>query len=63
MKAGELEFAKRRAMNLFDKWNYCTGFVVKLSDYYFEIQGCIEDAVECGAQAAAGVYEDLESEK
>jgi len=59
---GELEFAKRRALNLFDKWNDCTSFVPKFTGYYYELQGVIEDAVECGAQMASGVHEPLEAE-
>jgi hypothetical protein len=60
---GELESAKRRALNLFDKWNDVTGFVPKHTGYYYELQSVIEDAVHCGAQAAVGVHELLESEK
>lgn len=60
---GELEFAKRRALNLFDKWNDVTGFVPKFTSYYYELQSCIEDAVDCGAQVAAGVYEPFDVEK
>ncbi len=60
---GEIEFAKRRALNLFDKWNDCTGFVPKFSGYYYELQSVIEDAVECGVQQAIGVHEPLEDEK
>ena len=60
---GELDFAKRRALNLFDKWNDITGFVVPFTSYYYELQGIIEDAVHCGAQVAIGIHELLESEK
>jgi hypothetical protein len=60
---GEVDFAKRRALNLFDRWNDTTGFVKKFTSYYYEIQGCIEDAVECGVQIGVGVHELLESEK
>jgi hypothetical protein len=63
MTAGQLQDAKRRALNLFDTWNQVTGFVQPASSYYYEIQGCIEDAVECGAQAATGDYKRLESEE
>ncbi len=63
IKAGELADAKRRALNLFDKWNDVTGRFEKGSAYYYEIQSVIEDAVECGAQAASGVKEILEAEK
>ena len=60
---GEMDFAKRRALNIFDAWNDCTGVVEKFSSYYYEIQGVVEDAVECGAQAACHVHEQLESEE
>lgn len=59
---GEIEFAKRRALNIFDKWNDITGFVPKFTGYYYELQSVIEDAVECGAQVAVGVHEPLEIE-
>lgn len=55
MTKGELEYAIRRALNIFDEWNDVTGFVGKHTGYYYEIQGVIEDAVQCGAQAALGV--------
>ena len=55
MTKGELEYAIRRALNIFDEWNDVTGFVAKHTGYYYEIQGVIEDAVHCGAQAALGV--------
>lgn len=60
---GELAFAIRRALNIFDAWNDVTGFVKPFSPYYYEIQSCIEDAVHCGAQVAIGIHEPLESEK
>lgn len=60
---GEIEFAKRRAMNIFDKWNDVTGLVPKFTSYYYEIQSCVEDAVECGVQVGVGVHELLESEE
>lgn len=63
MNAGELESAKRRALNLFDAWNNVTGFVEPGTSYYAEIQGCIEDAVECGAQGATGDFKRLENEE
>lgn len=59
---GQLAFAKRRALNKFDEWNDVTGFVGKHTGYYYEIQSIVEDAVECGAQAACGVEEPLSSE-
>jgi hypothetical protein len=63
MTKGELDSAIRRALNLFDKWNGVTGLVEEHSGYYYEIQGVIEDAVHCGAQAATGDYRKLEVEK
>jgi hypothetical protein len=62
MKVCELDSAIRRALNLFDKWNDCTGAITKHSSIYCEIQGCIEDAVHCGAQAATGDFKKLDSE-
>lgn len=63
MNQGELESAVRRALNLFDQWNQVTGFVKPGTSYYAEIQGCIEDAVHCGAQAATGDFKRLDSEE
>lgn len=63
MNVGELGNAKRRALNLFDAWNQVTGFVPAGTTYYAEIQGCIEDAVECGAQAATGDFRRLDGEE
>ena len=62
MNKGELANAKRRALNLFDKWNDVTGVVDKGSSYYWEIQSVIEDAVHCGAQGATGDFKTLDSE-
>ncbi len=61
--AGELADAKRRALNLFDRWNDTTGHFTKGSGYYYEMQGVIEDAVEFGTQAASGVHILLDAEK
>ena len=58
-----MDAAIRRALNIFDDWNRVTGFVTEHTSYYYEIQGCIEDAVHCGAQAALEIHEPLESEK
>ncbi len=62
MKTGELEYAKRRVLNKFDEWNDVAGQLPKHCGYYYEILSVIEDAVECGAQAASGVEEPLSSE-
>ena len=63
MTQGELDSAVRRALNIFDKWVECTGAIIEHSSTYYEIQGCITDAVHCGAQAAMGVQNLLGSEK
>lgn len=63
MTKGQMETAIRRALNLFDAWNRVTGYVPEETGYYYELQSVIEDAVHCGAQAALGVHEKLESEK
>lgn len=60
---GMQEYAKRRALNILDAWNEVAGVVQKHSSYYYELQGVIEDAVECGAQAALGVEHKLDCEK
>lgn len=62
MKASEIDYAIRRALNIFDAWVDSNGHVVRHSSVYSEIQGCIIDAVKCGAQAASGFCEPLESE-
>lgn len=63
MTKGELSDAIRRALNIFDQWNDCTGVVTKHTSYYYELQGVIEDAVHCGAQAACHDHKPLESEQ
>lgn len=60
---GKLEYAKRRALNIFDKWNDTTGFFNKHSGYYYEILGVIEDAVQCGIQVTIGLEIKLDSEE
>jgi len=62
MTKGQLETAIRRAFNIFDKWIDITGVVVKDTGYYYELQGIIEDAVHCGAQAETRDFKKLESE-
>lgn len=63
MKTSELDYAMRRALNIFDAWVESSGHIEMHSSQYSEIQGCIEDAVKCGVQAALGFREPLESEK
>lgn len=62
MTEGELDNAVRRALNIFDQWVDVTGFIQKHTGHYYELQGCLVDAVHCGAQAATGDYRTLESE-
>lgn len=62
MTKGELDDAKRRALNILDSWNDVTGAITKPSSWYYELQGVVEDAVECGAQAATGDYRPLDIE-
>jgi len=57
-----MESAKRRALNKLDEWLEVTGVIPKHCGYYYEMQSVVEDAVECGAQAALGVEEPLSSE-
>lgn len=62
-RKGDLDNAKRRALNLLNQWLSVTGIVEPRSGYYFELQGVIKDAVECGAQASAGVFVPLDGEE
>lgn len=62
MNHGELARAKRRALAIFDEWQRITG-CLDGSSYVWELEGIVEDAVECGAQAALNVYEELEAER
>lgn len=59
---GELDRAKRRALNILDSWLETTGVVEQHSGYHSELEGIVEDAVEIGAQAAFGIKEKLDSE-
>lgn len=63
MTTGQLETVIRRAFNIFDEWIEVTGFVQKDTSYYYELQGIIEDAVHCGAQAETGDFKKLDSEE
>jgi hypothetical protein len=49
MDNNKLCIAKDKARIMFDKWNGVTGFFEKDTGYYYEIIGCIEDAVKIGA--------------
>jgi len=62
MNRGQMANAKRRALNILDEWLEVTGAIEKETGWYWELQGVIEDAVECGAQAALGCHALLPSE-
>ena len=60
MTKGELDYAIRQALNKFDDWNDSTGALAKGTSWYYEAQGCIEDAVRIGARVACeGIDTDL----
>jgi hypothetical protein len=52
MNKGEVDYAVRQALNNFDKWNDVTGFVMRGTGYYYELQSLIEDAVRIGGKIA-----------
>lgn len=59
LTTGELEYAKRKARELTDKWIDATGIVDFKSSYYYELMACIDDAVDIGARVANGEKIDL----
>jgi len=60
MTKGELNYAIRQALNVFDEWNDVTGAIPKGISWYYEAQACIEDAVRIGAKIAIqGMDADL----
>jgi len=52
MTKEQVNYAERKAMELFDKWNDVTGIIAPCSGYYSEARGVIEDAVNIGIQMA-----------
>jgi len=60
---GVRDDARRRALNILNGWIDVTGALQREASYYYELQAVIEDAVECGAQAALGIREPLEAER
>ena len=52
MKKSEVHYAERKAMEVFDAWNECTGMFQICCGYYDEISSIIEDAVHIGIQMA-----------
>ena len=52
MNKGEVDYAERKSMELFDRWNDAVGMFQPGTSYYAEIEACIIDAVHCGIQMA-----------
>jgi hypothetical protein len=52
MNNGEVDYAERKAMELFDMWNDVSGIFYPGTSYYGEIEACIIDAVHIGIQMA-----------
>ncbi len=55
MQKGQSDYAKRKALELFDHWVDVTGFVTRHTGYYYELESIIEDAVEIGSMVALDV--------
>jgi len=55
--------AKERALDTFENWNEITGVLPTHTSYYFEVKGCIIDAVHCGVQRALRIQVPLRSEE
>lgn len=62
MNKGEIEYAERIAFNLLDKCLEVSGLVEKNTSYYYELQGCIQDAVHCGIQMAINGKIDIKDD-
>lgn len=52
MKKSEVDYAERKALEVFDKWNDVIGMFGIDGGYYPEITSVIEDAVHIGIQMA-----------
>ncbi len=61
MQKGQVDYAKRRALELFDAWNNVTGFPEKFTSYYYEISSIIEDAVEIGIMVTFGITPEIKN--
>ena len=55
MKVSQIEYAKRRALQVFDEWLDVTGLVERHSGYYDELCSLIETAVDIGSMVALEV--------
>ena len=56
------EILKNQLSDKGSKWNDVAGVVERDTGYYYELQGVVEDAVECGVQAACGIMQPLDGE-
>jgi hypothetical protein len=54
MNKRKIDYAQRKALELFDAWNDVTGYFQKGTGYYYEICAVIKDAVEIGSMVAVG---------
>lgn len=52
MNIGQVEYAERKALEVFDKWNEVANIVEPGTGSYAEIKSVIEDAVHVGLQMA-----------
>jgi len=52
MQKGQLDYAIRKALDIMDEWNDCTGTVIKFSSYYYELCSVVSDAVKIGVKVA-----------
>ena len=62
MNKGKVDNAVRRALNILDNWNDCTGAVRKHTSWNYELQSVVEDAVHCGIQEALEDFKKLDKE-
>lgn len=60
---GEIAYAKRKALAVFDEWVDCTGYIGRFSSQYYEIQGCIEDAVDIAFDVAFDGRKNIREEQ
>ena len=60
MQQGQQDYAIRKALEHFDRWNACTDAFELFSPSYYEICGVIEDAVKIGARVACGASAEFD---
>ena len=52
MTKAQVDYAERKAMEVFDEWNEITGWLNVSDSYYSEVEAIIVDAVHIGIQMA-----------